>query len=74
MHKFTCKRWLKRYDFFKKIVESDPDPLYAAVKLAIFGNAIDFMVPAGTADVETAVMKQLETHLSREDFKKALFL
>jgi len=74
MHRFKCKRWLERYDFFKEIVESDPDPLYSAVKLAMFGKAIDFMVPAGTADVETAVMKQLETHLSLEDFKKALFL
>jgi uncharacterized protein with ATP-grasp and redox domains len=55
-------------------VESDPDPLYTAVKLTIFGNAIDFMVPAGTADVETVVTKHLETNFSREDFKKALFL
>ena len=31
------------------------------------------MVPAGMADVETAVMKQLKTNLVREDFKKALF-
>jgi uncharacterized protein with ATP-grasp and redox domains len=55
-------------------VWSDPDSLYTAVKLFIFGNAIDFMVPASTTDVETVVMKQLETHLSREDFKKVLFL
>jgi len=59
---------MERYDFFKEIVESDPDPLYTAVKLAIFGNAIDFMVPGGTADVETVVRKQLETHLPHEDF------
>ena len=49
------------------VTDSD-DPLYTAVKLAIIGNAIDFMVPQGMVDIERTIREQLGNSLSQEWF------
>lgn len=59
---------MERYPFFQKLVADSADPLYTAVKLAITGNAIDFMVPRGTLNIEKTIQEQLENSLSREGF------
>jgi uncharacterized protein with ATP-grasp and redox domains len=61
---------MDRYGFFEDVVENAEDPLFTAAKLAIAGNAIDFMVPNGTTDLEAAVMAKLEAPLSRESFDR----
>ena len=59
---------LGHYAFFQDLVDRSADPLYTAVNIAISGNAIDFMVPGGTADVEKTVMRQLDIPLPQKDF------
>jgi uncharacterized protein with ATP-grasp and redox domains len=61
--------------FFDGLVKKAPDPLYMAVKLAIIGNTIDFMLPHGTMDVENIIHNQLKTELNRpayEDLRHAI--
>ncbi len=59
---------LDRYQYFESMVTDSDDPLYTAVKLAIIGNAIDFMVPRGVVDVEKTIREKLENPLSQEWF------
>ena len=49
--------------FFEGLVKKASDPLYMAVKLAIIGNAIDFMLPQGTEDVENVIYDKLKVEL-----------
>jgi len=61
--------------FFEGLVKKAPDPLYMAIKLAIIGNTIDFMLPHGTMDVENVILNQLKTELNRpayEDLRHAI--
>lgn len=51
------------YPFFEELVKKAPDPLYMAIKLAIIGNAIDFMLPQGTEDVENIIHDKLKVVL-----------
>ena len=53
------KTLLDRYQHFESMVTDSDDPLYTAVKLAIIGNAIDFMVPRGVVDVEKTIREKL---------------
>ena len=62
------KTLLDRYQSFESMVTDSDDPLYTAVKLAIIGNAIDFMVPRGVVDVEKTIREKLEHPLSQEWF------
>lgn len=59
---------MDRYPFFQNLVESSSDPLYTAVKLAIAGNAIDFMVPEGTLNIEKTIKEQLKAPLPYDWF------
>ena len=59
---------LDRYQYFENMVKDSEDPLYTAVKLAIIGNAIDFMVPQGIVDVEKTIQEKLDNSLSQEWF------
>ena len=49
--------------FFQGLVKKAPDPFYMAVKLAIIGNAIDFMLPQGTEDIENVIYDKLKVEL-----------
>ncbi len=49
--------------FFEGLVKKAPDPLNMAIKLAIIGNAIDFMLPQGTEDVENIICDKLKVEL-----------
>jgi uncharacterized protein with ATP-grasp and redox domains len=51
---------LSLYPTFKKLVREADDPLQAAVKMAIMGNAIDLMVSDRSLDVEKALVQGLQ--------------
>jgi hypothetical protein len=48
------------YPTLKKLVQEADDPLQAAVKMAIMGNAIDLMVSDRSLDVEKALVQGLQ--------------
>lgn len=48
------------YPLFARVVEGSSDPLQTAVKLAILGNAIDFMMSDQTDEIEDLIMEGLE--------------
>ncbi len=58
------KRIMEIYPFLKRVVDKARDPLYTAVKLAIFGNAIDVMIDDKRMDFEHLITEQLEMPLS----------
>jgi hypothetical protein len=63
------------YPNLKKLVREADDPLQAAVKIAIMGNAIDLMVSDRSLDVENTLNKELQRPLPENlfaAFKKKL--
>jgi hypothetical protein len=58
------------YPRLKSWVENSPDPLYTAAKLAILGNAIDFMVPQNVADIEKSIREKLDFPLDQREYEK----
>ena len=56
--------------FLEKIVHADSDPLYLAVKLAIMGNSLDFMVADTTLAFENSIIDRINVPLSNEDYLK----
>jgi len=58
------------YPQLKSWVESSQNPLYTAAKLAILGNAIDFMVPQNTADIEKSIRERLGFPLDQKEYEK----
>jgi uncharacterized protein with ATP-grasp and redox domains len=58
------------YPRLKSWVENSPNPLYTAAKLAILGNAIDFMVPQNVADIEKSIREKLDFPLDRRECEK----
>jgi uncharacterized protein with ATP-grasp and redox domains len=59
---------LSLYPTLKKMVEEADDPLQAAVKLAILGNAIDLMVADQSLDVEKTLIQGLQRPWPEEPF------
>ena len=62
---FSAKREQNRkimalYPVFERVVSESSDPLHTAVKLAIIGNAIDFMMSDNSDDIEDFIMESLE--------------
>lgn len=51
-------------------VEKSTNPLYTAAKLAILGNAIDFMVPQNVADIENTIREKLDFPLDPRECEK----
>ena len=58
------------YPSLKRSVEEAQEPLYEAVKLAIIGNCIDFMLPHSTKDVETSIKERVGSSLPKESYRK----
>ncbi len=56
------------YAPFEKRIDQAPDPLYMAVKLAIIGNTIDFMLPKGTEDIENDINERLKVEVSEKAY------
>jgi uncharacterized protein with ATP-grasp and redox domains len=48
------------YPVFEGVVAESSDPLYTSVKLAIIGNAIDFMMSGNSDRIEDFIMESLE--------------
>jgi hypothetical protein len=61
---------MKLYPRLRSWVENSPNPLYTAAKLAILGNAIDFMVPQNVADIEKSIREKLDFPLDRRECEK----
>ena len=58
------------YPHLKSWVENSEKPLHMAAKLAILGNAIDFMVPQNVADIEKAIREKLDFPLDPRECEK----
>ncbi len=58
------------YPFLEKMVQADSDPLYPAVKLAILGNSLDFMVADTTLTFENSIKDRINVPLSNENYSK----
>ena len=64
------KNVMALYPFLEKMVHSDSDPLYSAVKLAILGNSLDFMVADTTLTFENSIKDRINAPLSNENYSK----
>ncbi len=60
---------LERFDTFRGMVEESRDPLKAAVKLAIMGNAIDIMISLDFQKLVDFVKERMEQPLSEKHFQ-----
>jgi uncharacterized protein with ATP-grasp and redox domains len=59
---------MEHYPFLSRMVQNAPDPLHMACKLSIIGNAIDFMLPDSTKNVQKTVKERLEFSLSKDRY------
>jgi uncharacterized protein with ATP-grasp and redox domains len=57
------------YPSLRSLVEASPTPLHTATKLAILGNAIDFMVPHSTEQIERFIRGNLESPLPEKEYE-----
>jgi uncharacterized protein with ATP-grasp and redox domains len=64
------KNVMALYPFLEKRVHADSDPLYPAVKLAILGNSLDFMVADTTLTFENSIKDRINVPLSNENYSK----
>ncbi len=64
------KNVMALYPFLEKMVHSYSDPLYPAVKLAILGNSLDFMVADTTLTFENSIKDRINVPLSNENYSK----
>jgi uncharacterized protein with ATP-grasp and redox domains len=64
------KSVMAMYPILEKIVHADSDPLYPAVKLAILGNSLDFMVADTTLTFENSIKDRINVPLSNENYSK----
>ncbi len=61
---------MELYPRLRSWVEKSTNPLYTAAKLAILGNAIDFMVPQNVADIENSIREKLDFPLDPRECEK----
>jgi uncharacterized protein with ATP-grasp and redox domains len=69
------KKAMGLYPILEKMVNGDDDPLYPAVKLAILGNSLDFMVADNAFSIEKSIKDRIDVPLSSEiyaEFKQQL--
>ena len=69
------KKAMELYPLLEKMVKDDTDPLYPAVKLAILGNSLDFMVADSAFSVQNSIKNRIDVPLSPEiyaEFKQQL--
>lgn len=64
------KRIMELYPYLNKLVQKASDPLNMAVKLAIIGNSIDFMMPDSTIDIAKSIKERLQASISRKTYSK----
>lgn len=60
---------MDRYEIFEGMVRDAKDPLEAAVKLAILGNAIDIMISLDFQKLVTMVKEKMEQPLPEKSFE-----
>lgn len=56
------------YPELREWVKASVNPLETATRLAVLGNAIDFMVPQNTVDIEKAIRSRLEFELDSKEY------
>jgi len=66
------KMILDIYPGLKQSVNAAPDPLYEAVKLAIIGNSVDFMMTDKSVDTLQLIKERMEYTLPKETFREFL--
>jgi len=55
--------------FARKLISLADDPVLMAAKLAILGNAIDFMMPGGTRAIKASIQEKLSHPLSEKSYR-----
>jgi uncharacterized protein with ATP-grasp and redox domains len=58
-------------DLRKKVTDS-ADPMHMAVRLAVVGNTIDFMMPGGTLEIEKSIEQKLSSAINMENYRAFL--
>ena len=61
---------LEIYPALKRSVDAAPNPLYEAIKLAIIGNSIDFMMTAKPVDTLQSIKERMVYALPEDTFKE----
>jgi uncharacterized protein with ATP-grasp and redox domains len=64
------KKVMALYPLLEKMVNADSDPLFPAVKLAILGNSLDFMVADTALSIENSIKDRINAPLSNENYSK----
>ena len=62
------KQVMELYPFLEELIAAQPDPLNAAVKLAIMGNAIDVMMPDENKISKNLIERNLKVVLSESQY------
>ena len=65
------KKAMALYPLLEKMVNADADPFYPAVKIAILGNSLDFMLADSAAlTIENSIKDRINAPLSTEIYTK----
>ncbi len=64
------KKVMALYSVLEKLVNEDSDCLYAATKLAILGNSLDFMVADSALTIEDSIKDRFNAPLSNTRFSE----
>lgn len=62
-------RGLELYPALKQLVKESEDPLFAAVNLAILGNAIDLMVSDRSIDIDKVLEQEIKNPIAEGPFR-----
>jgi len=57
------------YPQLQSLINGSSEPLCTAAKIAVLGNAIDFMVPQNTADIEKSIRDRLGFPLDQREYE-----
>lgn len=63
------KAMLALYPQLRERLERSPNPLFTAVKLAIIGNSIDFMMCDEPNSLEDSILEKLKSHLHAAEYE-----
>jgi uncharacterized protein with ATP-grasp and redox domains len=64
------KKIMDLYPYLGKMVNTDPDPLYMAVKLSILGNSMDLMVADPSVTIENSISEKAKMPLSDQNYSQ----
>lgn len=66
---FANNSLLKKYDYWKQIVEKSPQPLLTALKLTVIGNIIDYGAHSVPQNMDDEIMQRLKMDFAIDNSK-----